>query len=142
MANKFPNPDGRYKIELTDEDWANAEKMAHIQCTGEEISAILGLDYDTFLRLIKDKGYNSFSDWFKKYSAGGKMSLRRRQFKMSETNPALCIWLGKQYLGQRDNHDFEISRKPVKIFDPSKLTKEEYKALLAERLDKKDQTSE
>jgi hypothetical protein len=30
------------------------------------------------------------------------MSLRRTQFKLAEKNATLCIWLGKQYLGQRD----------------------------------------
>lgn len=138
MANKFPNPDGRHKIELSDEEWERAEKMAHIQCTGEEIAAILDLDYDTLLRLIKDKGYISFSEWFKKHSSGGKMSLRRRQFKMSETNPTMAIWLGKQYLGQRDHQDLEISKKPTKIFDPSKMSKQEYIDVIKKQLDQKD----
>ena len=31
------------------------------------------------------------------------MSLRRTQFKLAEKNPTMAIWLGKQYLGQRDN---------------------------------------
>jgi hypothetical protein len=83
MANIFPNPDGRDKIELTDKEWSQAEKMAHIQCTGEEIAGVLKINYDTLLRLIKERGHYSFSDWFKKHSAGGRMSLRRKQFEMA-----------------------------------------------------------
>ena len=30
------------------------------------------------------------------------MSLRRNQFKLSETNVTMAIFLGKQYLGQSD----------------------------------------
>ena len=35
------------------------------------------------------------------------MSLRRTQFKLAEKNPTMAIWLGKQYLGQRDNIEVE-----------------------------------
>jgi hypothetical protein len=30
------------------------------------------------------------------------MSLRRAQFKLAETNASMAIFLGKQYLGQKD----------------------------------------
>ena len=30
------------------------------------------------------------------------MSLRRYQFQLAQKNTAMAIWLGKQYLGQRD----------------------------------------
>ncbi|MBQ0061347.1 MAG: hypothetical protein KBT15_06205 [Bacteroidales bacterium] len=36
------------------------------------------------------------------------MSLRRSQMKMAETNPTMAIWLGKQYLGQKDNRDLNV----------------------------------
>lgn len=43
---------------------------------------------------------------FKKYSAGGKRSLRRWQMQTAEKgNVAMLIFLGKQYLGQKDNPD-------------------------------------
>jgi hypothetical protein len=137
MANKFPNPDGRNKIEFTEEMWTNAEKMASIQCTGEEIAGVLGIDYDTLLTNIKALGFSSFSDWFKKYSAGGKMSLRRRQFKMSETNPTMAIWLGKQYLGQKDHQDLSVDMKPQKTFDTSKMSKQEYLDFLKKQIEEK-----
>lgn len=35
------------------------------------------------------------------------MSLRRTQFKLAEKNPTMAIFLGKQYLGQRDNIEVE-----------------------------------
>lgn len=53
-----------------------------------------------------------FSDVFNLKRSAGKVSLRRSQFKMAETNPTMAIWLGKQYLGQRDN-----MRQEVKITD-------------------------
>ena len=35
----------------------------------------------------------------------GKASLRRTQFRMAETSAAMAIWLGKQYLGQKDKSE-------------------------------------
>lgn len=43
-----------------------------------------------------------FSDVYKKYSAKGKISLRRYQFQQAEKSTAMAIWLGKQYLGQTE----------------------------------------
>lgn len=136
MANKFPNPDGRDTIEFSDDDWSKAQQMAAIQCTGEEIAAILNVNYDTLLARIKDLGWSSFSDWYKKHSAGGKMSLRRRQFKTSETNPTMQIWLGKQYLGQKDRNDYEVTAKVTPLFDPKSISREGYKELLAAQMSK------
>ena len=45
----------------------------------------------------------SFADTFKKYSAKGKTSLRRMQFKLAEKSAAMAIFLGKNYLGQSDS---------------------------------------
>ena len=44
----------------------------------------------------------TFAEAYKKYSAKGKVSLRRAQFKLAEKNASMAIFLGKQYLGQRD----------------------------------------
>ena len=78
------------------------EKLCFIQCPKHEICSILDIDNDTLDRMIKDEYNDTFSNVYKKYSDGGKMSLRRTQFKLAEKNATLCIWLGKQYLGQRD----------------------------------------
>lgn len=91
-------------------DWEKAEKLANIFCTGEEIASILGMDYDTLNSAIKREYDKSFSDWYKKHSADGKISLRRTQFKLAteENNVTMAIWMGKQYLGQSDkieSHD-------------------------------------
>ena len=102
-------PAGRPKIELTEKDWEQAEKMAYIWCTGEEIAAILGISYDTLERRIIERGYKNFADWYKKHESGGKMALRRHQARMAEKNATMAIWLGKQNLGQRGNLDQNIN---------------------------------
>lgn len=45
----------------------------------------------------------NFAEVYQKENAKGKMSLRRNQFKLSEKSAAMAIFLGKNYLGQRDS---------------------------------------
>lgn len=73
-----------------------AEKLGRIQCTLAECSSILNVPLGTL------SNHAEFQESFKRGQQQGKMSLRRLQFKHAETNPTMCIWLGKQYLGQAD----------------------------------------
>ena len=76
--------------------------LCNLQCTLVEIASWFKCSEDTIERWCKRTFDENFADVFKKYSAGGKISLRRYQMKMAEHSPAMAIWLGKQYLGQRD----------------------------------------
>ena len=55
----------------------------------------------------------SFSDTYKKKSATGKMSLRRMQWKLAEKSYAMAIFLGKQYLGQKDVVENQITNNGI-----------------------------
>lgn len=131
---------GRPKIEITPEQWDQAQAMAKIHCTRDEIAALLDISADTLVAAIKSKGYEDFSAWFKKYSAGGKMSLRRKQYQMvmEQSSVPMAIWLGKNMLGQRDEPKEQITQKPTRAFDPSKLSREEYKQAIKDSFAKKD----
>ena len=78
------------------------EQMCGIQCTKDEICSIFNIDEKTLTRWCKDVYNMGFSDIYKKKSQIGLMSLRRIQFKLAEKNTTMAIWLGKQYLGQKD----------------------------------------
>lgn len=95
---------GRKKLVI---DYVTVEKLASIQCTQEEISTFLGISVRT---LQRDE---EFCRIYKKGQENGKMSLRRMQFKLAEKNSAMAIFLGKQYLGQKDvveHENKEISK--------------------------------
>lgn len=79
------------------------EKLCAIQCTLQEISSWFKCSEDTIERWCKRQYGKSFADAYKVYSAAGKISLRRFQFKQAEKSYAMAIWLGKQWLGQTDN---------------------------------------
>lgn len=99
-VKKTNNPKmGRPKIEI---DVDQFEKLCNIQCTKEEIASWFGCSEDTIENFCKKEYKDTFSAVFKRHSGKGKVSLRRNQFKLSETNVTMAIFLGKQYLGQTD----------------------------------------
>lgn len=84
------------------------EKLCVLQCTLGEIAAWFKCSEDTIERWSKKTYGMSFADAYKVYSADGKISLRRFQFKQAEKSYAMAIWLGKQWLGQRDVIEAQI----------------------------------
>lgn len=102
----------RPKIKI---DWQQVDQLCAIQCTGEEIAAVLGIDYDTLNRAMKREYKKTFAEYFRGKSAFGKVSLRRRQYTaMKEGNTTMMIWLGKNWLGQSDK-EAEQSDEPAPL---------------------------
>ena len=106
------NKSGRPKKQL---DKSLFEELCKIHCTKDEICGVLKADEKTVTRWCKDNYGLSFSYTYKKYSANGKMSLRRAQWRSAlNGNTTMLVWLGKQELGQRDikntNQENEQSR--------------------------------
>lgn len=90
---------GRPKLII---DSKQFEAMCGIQCTKEEICNVLNVSDSTLSRWCKSEYDLTFEEIYKKKSDVGKMSLRRLQFKIAQKNASMAIFLGKQYLGQRD----------------------------------------
>lgn len=108
MAEKHKG--GRPKKEL---DYDLIEELANIQCTQEEIASCLNVNVSTLKRDER------FCTIYKKGQECGKKSLRRYQFDCAKKgNSAMLIWLGKQYLGQRDNIDVSTTK-----MDDDEMTK-------------------
>lgn len=85
------------------------EALCHIQCTRDEIVGVLNVGKDTLLRWCKETYGTDFETIYNIKRQGGKSSLRRTQWKLAEKNTAMAIWLGKQYLGQKDNLDVGVT---------------------------------
>lgn len=104
----------RPKIEIDKEQF---EKLCAIQCTETEIANWFKCSVDTIERWCKETYKDesgksmSFAEAFKVYSTDGKISLRRFQFRQAEKSYAMAIWLGKQWLGQRDNMDMSVESR-------------------------------
>lgn len=106
-------PSGRPKFKI---DYGKVEAMASVMATEQEIASFLGCHRDT---LMRDK---TFCDIYKKGLDEGKMSLRRTQFEIARKNSSMAIFLGKNYLGQKDNIDYiDNTNVNKQIIDIAKL---------------------
>ena len=95
---------GRKRIEI---DAESLEKLCALQCTNAEIAAFFGCTERTVEKRCKEA---AFQEAMERGRARGQLSIRRSQFRLLETgNPTMAIWLGKQYLGQRDITPIELS---------------------------------
>ena len=89
----------RPKIKI---NWVDFDKLCALQCTQVEIAEWFDCSIDTIARAVKREFGEGFAEYYKKKSSKGKISLRRYQWELAKTNTAMAIWLGKQYLGQKD----------------------------------------
>lgn len=95
---------GRPRKEI---DLEQFKKLCGLQCTLAEIAGFFDCSEDTIENWCKRELGRGFSDAFKEWSASGKISLRRNQFRLAEKSASMAIFLGKNYLGQRDNIEIE-----------------------------------
>lgn len=84
-------------------DWTLFEQLCALQCTQQEMASMLKVDEDTLRAKVKEHYDQDYSAVYKTLSASGKCSLRRYQFVQAKTKPNMAIWLGKQWLDQRDH---------------------------------------
>src|SRR5687767_10832913 len=77
--------------------------------TDEEIAAIVGVSHETFVRRKREP---EIAEMILQARSKGKASLRRIQYQLAENgNAAMAIFLGKNWLGQRD----KIEDQPVDL---------------------------
>jgi len=99
------HPGGRPRLQF---DVRQVEELGRIQSTQAELAAVLGCGLTT----VKER-LESDPEFAAAYESGleaGKSSLRRLQWKSAlGGNIAMQIWLGKQYLGQRDVQSTELT---------------------------------
>lgn len=87
-------PAGRPKKTI---DPGEVERLARMFCTQDEIAAFVGCSVDTLQRR------KELREAYKRGMDHGRMSIRRVQFQEAiKGDKTMLIWLGKQYLGQRD----------------------------------------
>lgn len=100
------------------------ENLCGLQCTLAEIAGWFNCSEDTIERWCKRTYGENFAEIYKKHSAKGKMSLRRAQFRLAERSATMAIFLGKQYLGQRDQIEIEDTTALDKLDEILKANRE------------------
>lgn len=82
------------------------ENLCGLQCTLLEICDFFEVEDDTLNSWCKKTYGTTFSEVFKLKRGKGQISLRRMQWKLAEKNPSMAIFLGKNYLGQKDKIEY------------------------------------
>jgi hypothetical protein len=102
---------GRPKAEI---NLKQVERLSELLCTHEELATYFRVSISTIKRLAAtpeggeaiERGRNL-----------GKISLRRQQFRLlRKGSNTMAIWLGKQYLGQRDKVEQTLRTPPGEAF--------------------------
>lgn len=105
---------GQIKQKQAKIDVKQFEQLCKMQCTETEIMAWFDVCKDTLIDWCKNTYGCDFSTIYEQKKEGGKIALRRYQLQQAEKNPTMAIWLGKQYLKQRDNIEVE-SKQLIKV---------------------------
>ena len=97
------------------------ENLCGLQCTLEEVCDFFDVNDKTLNSWCKSNYGTTFYEVFKVKRSRGQLSLRRTQWKLAEKNPSMAIFLGKQYLKQKDNVEEEKKEKEKQlIYIPAK----------------------
>ena len=122
---------GRKMIEL---DFEEIDKLLELQCTLKEIAAWCRCSEDTIEKATKRQQGMSFREYSDERRQAGLQSLRRAQWQkaVDKQDTTMLIWLGKQYLNQKDTKDIKAQVEQTTIPQLEDMTAEELKALLGE----------
>ncbi len=89
-------------------NWDQVEQRMESGSPAKEIAGALHINIDTFYDRFKEEFGSSFSDYSDHFHSGGKSNLRYKQYsKAMEGSVQMLIWLGKNWLGQKDKEEAE-----------------------------------
>lgn len=114
---------GRPKYVLNDAGKKQIEDLATILCTDTEIASIMGVSVDTLQSM---DNLNSFAECKEKGREKGKASLRRKQYELAMKGSGhygMLVWLGKQYLGQREKIEASVGTDDEKMKEMQEFLK-------------------
>jgi len=98
-------------------DWNMVDKLLQAHTPGTEIAASFDMHPDTFYNRVEKEFGMGFTEYCSQKKRKGENNLRLAQFKNAlEGNTTMQVWLGKNWLGQRDEP------KEEKEFDGSLAT--------------------
>jgi hypothetical protein len=85
-----------------------------MHATQEEAAAWFGVTPKTISLKLQQKQYRDVWD---QGMAKGNISLRRKQFQRADAgDKTMLIWLGKQWLGQKDAPDHTVNTSAVEAW--------------------------
>jgi hypothetical protein len=114
---------GRKTISI---DLIQLEKLATCGCTDKDIAGFFNVSIRTIEQ--RRKKQPDFAEAMGRGGAKCRIAVRTAQMKWMEKSPMMCVFLGKQLLGQRDVFPIELTGAKGK---PVELTLEVLDAIVA-----------
>ena len=115
-------------------DWHKVDNLLKAPCDGVGIAGILGIHPDTLYLACQEQFKMGFSEYSQQKKSEGRELLRAKQFEkaINEGDKTMLVWLGKQYLGQKDKNDVTTDGKQIgglNIIAPTEADQEIIKRL-------------
>ena len=97
-------------------DWSKVDRYLNSQCSGVGIASILGIHENTLYNRCKEDNGVAFMEYAALKKGEGKELLRYKQFEIAmKGDKVMLIWLGKQYLEQKENSDLSVKINENKL---------------------------
>ena len=107
----------RPKKEWTEKEWTQFEELCRILCSQGEICRVMGVTDKTLSRLVREHYGVGYQTAYRRFCADGKARLRKSQFLLAEKSATMAIWLGKQYLEQKDRQEAVTDSTITYVFE-------------------------
>lgn len=103
-------------------DWDVLDNMLKHQCTSNEIAGHFGIHLHTLYDKVRERFGQTWTEYSISKQSSGLGLLRVSQFQKavnthSKGNVQMLIWLGKQYLKQKDGAGTELTVEDVDKMD-------------------------
>lgn len=129
FSKVYTGKQGRPKYKITNDGIRLLEYLASLNATREEIYAAMGVDESV---LNNNLNKSIFQETYNKGKQKYLLNIREAQRRLiHKDNAAMAIFLGKNYLGQTDSSQIQITEKPPEDMDVNELY-----ALLKKKLGK------
>lgn len=93
-------------------DWNEVGEYLKAQCSGVEIAEMIGIHENTLYNRCKDDLGLEFVAFSQQKKSEGRQSLKKRQYALAMSgDKTMLVWLGKQYLDQKDRSEVNSNIK-------------------------------
>ena len=116
MSEENKSVMGRPRIELEEisvDGWKLLDSLIIWSAHFEYIAEQLGISEDTLNKRVKDRYGTTLTEYRNKKKEQIKINIRKAQYDLGVTqkNPTMLIWLGKNECGQSDKQEVSNTQK-------------------------------
>lgn len=120
LAQPIKRRAAQAKLQPDEDTLRTIGELGKLFCTQEEVAAVLGVSRRTFQTFISE--CQEARDVWDDGLMHAKVSLRRKQLALADKNAPAAIFLGKNYLGQKDESTTNMNiSKPVAEMSEAEL---------------------